>query len=54
MVDGSIPSTRFKAMELTEGCTKRTASSAPIEKLFQFRMALSVVCWIVINFCVDC
>ena len=45
MTEGSVPTTRFKAIEVTDGCTKRTPSSAAIEKLFQLRMALSVTCW---------
>jgi hypothetical protein len=49
--------TRFKAIEDTEGWIKCTASFAAMEKLFQFRMALSEAwamervvgetCWIV-------
>ena len=45
MTDGSTPMTRFKAIECIEGWRKRTPSFAPMEKLFQFRMALSVV-WV--------
>ncbi len=42
MREGSLPSTRFSATAFAFGCTKRTPAFAPMSKLCQLRIALSL------------
>ena len=44
--DGSPPTTRLSSTELTPGCSMRSDSWAPMEKLCQLMTALSLACWI--------
>ena len=43
MWDGSCPTTRFSTLLLADGCTKRTASCAPMENCCQFSSAPAVL-----------
>ena len=47
MLDGSEPSTRFKATALLLGCTKLTEFPAPMLKLCQFSTAFWLA-WLIV------